>query len=84
VGLLRGFPFWAFRLWRVRACYAHLPHLNNTTSTQPLLCALAAASERTRVFGSEISSSEPAAAAVPKHADPCSSRWPAMHYDCIQ
>eukprot|EP01047_Picozoa_sp_COSAG01_P106039 COSAG01_NODE_35189_length_535_cov_2.561927_1_plen_40_part_01 len=32
VGLLRGFPFWAFRLWRVRACYAHLPHLNNTTS----------------------------------------------------
>jgi hypothetical protein len=33
----------------------------------------------TRVFGSEISSSEPAAAAVPNlHADPCSSR-PASH-----
>ena len=39
VGLLRGFPFWAFRLRWVRACYAatHLPHLNNNTTTQPLL-----------------------------------------------
>eukprot|EP01047_Picozoa_sp_COSAG01_P085511 COSAG01_NODE_18823_length_1050_cov_6.047319_2_plen_260_part_01 len=36
VGLLRGFPFWAFRLWWVRACYAPTTpqqQHNNTTPT---------------------------------------------------
>ena len=36
VGLLRGFPLWAFRLWWVRACYAPTTpqqQHNNTTPT---------------------------------------------------
>ena len=39
----------------------------------------------TRVFGSEISSSQRAAASVPNlDPDPCSSRRPARHYECMQ